>query len=122
MERTKQLTVSLSNQPGTLAKVCRALADGDVNIMAISVVDAREACLVRLIVDDARAGAKVLEALKIEVVQTPVRLIELPNKVGALAEMLERLAARKVNVDFLYGSVSPGVNDSVLVMEARSEK
>ena len=122
MERTKQLTVSLPNKPGTLAKVCRALADGDVNIMAISVVDATEACLVRLIVDDARSGVKVLEDLKLEVVQTPVRLIELPNKVGALAEMMERLAQRKVNVDFVFGSVAPGANDSVLVMEARSAK
>jgi len=122
MERAKQLTVSLPNKPGTLAKVCRALADGDVNIMAISVVDATEACLVRLIVDDARSGVKVLEDLKLEVVETPVRLIELPNKVGALAEMMERLAQRKVNVDFLYGSVAPGANDSVLVMEARSQK
>jgi hypothetical protein len=122
MERAKQLTVSLPNKPGTLAKVCRALADGDVNIMAISVVDATEACLVRIIVDDARSGAKVLEDLKLEVVETPVRLIELPNKVGALAEMMERLAQRKVNVDFLYGSVAPGANDSVLVMEARSQK
>ncbi len=122
MERTKQLTVSLPNKPGTLAKVCRALADGDVNIMAISIVDATETCLVRMIVDDARSGAKVLEDLKLEVVETPVRLIELPNKVGALAEMMERLAQRKVNVDFVYGSVAPGANDSVLVMEARSAK
>jgi hypothetical protein len=122
MERTKQLTVSLPNKPGMLAKVCRALADGDVNIMAISVVDATEACLVRIIVDDARAGVKVLEDLKLEVTQTPVRLIELPNKVGALAEMMERLAQRKVNVDFVYGSVSPGASESVLVMEAKSEK
>jgi hypothetical protein len=122
MERTKQLTVSLPNKPGMLAKVCRALADGDVNIMAISVVDATEACLVRVIVDDARAGAKVLEDLGLEVTQTPVRLIELPNKVGALAEMMERLGQRKVNVDFVYGSVSPGANDSVLVMEAKSAK
>ncbi|MGD1000561.1 MAG: ACT domain-containing protein [Candidatus Brocadiia bacterium] len=122
MERTKQLTVSLPNKPGALAKVCRALADGDVNIMAISVVDATETCLVRMIVDDARSGVKVLEDLKLEVVETPVRLIELPNKVGALAEMMERLAQRKVNVDFVYGSVAPGANDSVLVMEARSAK
>jgi hypothetical protein len=65
---------------------------------------------------------KVLEDLKLHVVQTPVRLIELPNKVGALAEMMERLAQRKVNVDFVYGTVSPGANDSVLVMDATSEK
>jgi hypothetical protein len=64
----------------------------------------------------------VLGDLKLEVVETPVRLIELPNKVGALAEMMERLAQRKVNVDFVYGSVAPGANDSVLVMEARSAK
>ena len=60
------------------------------------------------------AGVKVLEDLRLEVTQTPVRLIELPNKVGALAEMMERLAQRKVNVDFVYGTVSPGANFAAL--------
>ena len=84
MQRAKQLTVSLPNKPGMLAKVCRALADAKVNILAVSVVEATEMGLVRLIVDDPRTGAKVLEEQNFTVVQTPVRLIELPHKVGPL--------------------------------------
>ena len=121
MERTKQLTVCLPNTPGTLAKLCRCLADANVNILAISVVDAAEACLVRLVADDVRAAVKAIESNHMSVVQTPVRLIELPNKVGALAEMTERLSQRKVNVSFVYGSTGrPGT--AILVLEARSQK
>lgn len=122
MQRAKQLTVSLPNRPGTLATVCRSLADARVNILAISVVDATEACLVRLVVDDARAGARALEAQGLAVVQTAVRLVELPNKTGALAEMAERLGQRKVNLNFAYGSAAPGRGPAVLVIEAQTEK
>ena len=122
MQRAKQLTVPLPNKPGVLAKVCRLLAKAQVNILAISVVEATEAGLVRLIVDDARAGARALEEQGFTVIQTPVRLVELPNKVGALAEMTERLVERKVNVDFIYGSTAFGRNKSVLVIEAKSTK
>jgi len=122
MERAKQLTVSLPNKLGMLAKVCRVLADAKVNILAISVVEATEVGLVRLIVDDPRSGARALEEQKFSVIQTPVRLIELPNKLGALAEMAERLVQRKVNVDFIYGSTAFGRNKSILVIEAKSAK
>ena len=122
MQRAKQLTVCVPNVPGMLAKICQALADARVNILAVSVVESTEAGLVRLVVDDARAGAKALEDRKFAVVQTPVRLVELPNKVGALAELAERLSSRKVNVNFAYGSASPGRGSSVLVIEAKSEK
>ena len=122
MQRAKQLTVSLPNKPGMLARVCRTLADANVNILALSVVEATEMGLVRLIVDDPRAGVKALEEQNLSVVQTPVRLVELPNKVGALAEMAERLVQRKVNVDFIYGSTALGRNKSVLVIEAKSTR
>jgi len=93
-----------------------------VNILAIPVVEATEVGLVRLIVDDPRSGARALEEQKFSVIQTPVRLIELPNKLGALAEMAERLVQRKVNVDFIYGSTAFGRNKSILVIEAKSAK
>ena len=122
MQRATQITVCLPNKPGMLAMMCRCLAEARVNILAISVVDASEACLVRVVPDDAKAATKALDAKGIQTVQTSVRLVELPNKVGALAEMAERLAQRKVNIAFAYGSAEPGRGKAVLVMEARAAR
>ena len=118
MQRAKQLTVCLPNKPGALAAMCRVLADAKVNIRAITVLEATEAGVVRFVPDDPKAAANALEAQGIPVVQTLVRLVDLPNKVGALAEATERLSRRKVNIDFLYGSTGPGRGKVVLVMNA----
>ncbi len=122
MQRAKQLTLCLSNKPGTLAAACRALADAKVNILALSVSENTEASLVRMVVDDTRVGARALEEAGYGVIQTPVRLVELPNKVGALAEMTARLKERKVNISLIYGSAAAGRNKAVLVIEAASLK
>ena len=52
MKVEKQLSLFLENKPGTLAAVCQALADEAVNIYAISVVDAVDHAVVRMVVSD----------------------------------------------------------------------
>ncbi len=120
MQRATQLTVCLANKPGMLGMFCRTLADAKVSIVAISVNDAAEACLVRVVTSNPKAALKALEANGLQVTQTPVRLIDLPNKVGALAEMADRLSRRKVNINFVYGSAGPGRAKAVLAMEAKA--
>ena len=120
VKRAKQLTVCLPNKPGMLARVCRVLAEAKLNIRAISVADATEACLVRVVADDSKAAAKALEAEGIQVTQTAVRVVELPNKVGALAEWAERMSKRKVNVNYVYGSAPAAGRKAILVVEANS--
>jgi len=121
MKRARQLTVCLPNQPGQMARISRALADAGVSIRALSVSDATETSVVRLVVDNPVAGTKSLEALNLAVVTTPVRVVELPDKIGALAEMTDRLARRKVNVNFIYGSAGEG-GTPVIIVEAKSQK
>ena len=61
MPRTKQLTIGLENRPGRLAHVCRCLADRKINIMALSVADATEQSLLRLVVDKPDEATKMLK-------------------------------------------------------------
>jgi len=119
MKRVKQLSVSLPNKPGMLAKLCECLAAAKVNIQAISVADSAEAGLVRMVVSDARAAKKALGDEGIAVYERWVRLVELPNKVGALAEMARSLAKRKVNILYAYGTASPGRGKSLLVVDTQ---
>src|SRR6266849_6110814 len=52
LETATQLAVFLENRPGTLARVCEALAKAGINIHALTVSDTVDHSVVRMIVSD----------------------------------------------------------------------
>ena len=56
----RQISVFLHNKPGQLSAICRALADADINIAALSLADTSDFGIVRLIVDDHEKAKAVL--------------------------------------------------------------
>ena len=52
MQVTKQLALFLDNRPGTLARVCDALAEAKINIYAVATSDTVDYCVVRMVVSD----------------------------------------------------------------------
>ncbi|MHC4985857.1 MAG: hypothetical protein ACYTFO_06850 [Planctomycetota bacterium] len=118
MKRTKQFSFGLENKPGQLAVVTRCLADSKLNIIALSVADTAEQCLLRVVVDKPAVLAKLLKDCPATVSQTEVLLIELANQVGTLAKAAERLKAKRVNVNFIYGSAGKGRGKTFIVVGA----
>ena len=116
MPRVKQLSVSLENKPGRLAHVCRCLADRKVNIVALSVVETSEQGIVRMVVDKPAKAAEVLRKWPMTFTEKEVLMVELPNTVGALAKATEKLAKRRVNVSYVYGSVGTGRGKAAIVI------
>ena len=97
-----QLSVFLVNKPGSLARVCQKLADDKINIVAISMMDATEHGVLRLVAEDAKRARESLEELNISTTETPVILTTMPNRPGALADMCERLASARIGVNYAY--------------------
>ena len=108
MLRTKQLSVTLPNRRGQLAKLTACLADAKVNVIALSVLECTEQGTVRLVVDKPEEGAAALKKAGMPPVQANVLVAALTNKVGALAEVTAKLAAKGVSVSFIYGSTGKG--------------
>src|ERR1043165_3346788 len=52
MQVTKQLALFLDNRPGTLARVCDALAGAKINIYAVATSDTVDYCVVRMVVSE----------------------------------------------------------------------
>ena len=116
MKAATQFSVMLPNKPGELGKLCRRLARAKVNIVAISVAETTEQGVVRLVVDGVSAARDALKKSKLSFVTARVLLVDLPNEPGALAEAAGALAAKKVNVQFVYGStVRAGEEVTVVV-------
>jgi hypothetical protein len=105
MALATQLTLSLPNDTGTLAKLCRDLADAGVNLLALSAADRADAGgSIRLLVaspDQAqKALAKAGYAFEVE----DVLFVELKNRPGALAKATDRLSRAGINIRYAYAT------------------
>jgi hypothetical protein len=116
MLRTKQLSVSLPNRSGQLAKLSQVLADAKVNIVALSVAESTEAGTVRLVADKPKEAAEALKKAGMAPIQTNVLVLSVPNRVGMLAEVCQKLTKKKVNINFIYGSTGRGRGAAQLVL------
>ena len=116
MKIAKQLAVFLDNRPGTLTHTCQALARANVNILALSIVDAVDHAVVRLVVDRPKEAEQVLTKMHAMVQERDVVFMDLPNEVGALARITERLAQGGINLEYAYCTTSTSHGAGSLVL------
>jgi hypothetical protein len=115
MAKTKQFTISVQNQPGVVAQIARTLGNAKVNILALLGTAQGTTGTVQLVVDDARRAKKALDAAKLAYQETPAEEYELPNKPGALAQYLEKLEAKGVNLNSICATAAKGGKKAVVV-------
>ena len=87
-----------------------------MNILAISVLECTEVGTVRLVVSNPDKAAKALDEAGMAFMKTDVLVATVPNKVGVLAEVAQKLAAKRVNVNFIYGSTGKGRGATHIVL------
>lgn len=102
----KQISVFIENKTGKLAEVTRYIADNNVNMKALSVADTHDFGILRIICDDHDAAVKVLKDGGYVVAETVVLAVEMPDKPGSLAKILEVLADANVFVEYTYAFLS----------------
>ncbi len=102
MKVAKQLALFVENKPGTLAAVCQALADKKINIEAISISDAVDHAVVRMVVDNPQKALHLLGEHGVLVVERDVLVVTGPSQSGALARIAKILAKQKINIEYAY--------------------
>ena len=122
MQITKQLAIFLDNRPGTLARVCDALAAAKINIYAISTSDTVDHTVIRMVVSDYRRAQKIFEEHGTLVVEDDVVMIEGDNKSGSLAKIAHKLSAAKVNIEYAYCATPPDAKKGLLVLRVNDAK
>jgi len=116
VQRVKQVCVLLPNKGGELAKLCRVLAGARVNIVGLSVVESSEHGIIRMVVDNPSSAVRAIEENSMLCTQSEVLVVGMPDEVGAMAKVADRLAAARVNINYVYGSTgSPGQPAQVMV-------
>ncbi|MBI4514131.1 MAG: ACT domain-containing protein [Gemmatimonadetes bacterium] len=110
MALKRQISVVIPNRPGSLGRLCRALARNKVNIQAVDIGGTQEYGIVHLVVDNGPRARKALDRAKYDYSTEPVVVVTLPDRPGTLARFGRAIAAKKVNIDYIYGSSAKGVS------------
>jgi len=105
--RATQLNLPLDNEIGTLARLCRDLAHGGVNLLALSAPETgREKGTVRLLVPNGDLASAALKKAGYVFAVEEVLFVELKNRPGALAKAVEKLARAKIGIRYAYATAS----------------
>ena len=115
MAKTKQFTIPVDNQPGAVARIAKALGDSKVNILALLGTAQGTSGTVQLVAEDAKKAKKALDAARISYQETAAEQVDLANKPGALAQTLEKLSAKGVNLGSIHATAAKGGKKAVLV-------
>ena len=113
--KLKQLSLFLENQPGALSRPMRLLAKGKFNILTLSIAEANQFGILRLILRDWEQAKKLLEKNGILVKVTDMVAVAVPDQPGGLAKILGTLEKAGINVEFMYAFTAKRENKGVLI-------
>jgi len=117
MPTATQLNLPLDNEIGTLARLCRDLADGGVNLLAIAAPESgRENGGVRLLVVNRDVAVRALSKAGYLFTEEEVLFLELANRPGALARAIEKLARARIDIRYAYATASPRTRKAAAVV------
>jgi hypothetical protein len=113
--KVEQISVFLENKAGRLAEVTKVLGEGGINIRALSLADTTDFGILRLIVDQYDKAREVLKQHGFTVGKTEVVAIEVPDRPGGLAWVLQILSDSDVNVEYMYAFVQHSGKNAVII-------
>lgn len=105
----KQLTVFLQNEPGRLEDLTQTLSELEVNISALSLAEAEDYGIVRMVVSDPEKAEKQLKDANFSVKTTEVIGISMADVPGTLHYILKLWSSSGINVVYMYGYSDSGV-------------
>ncbi|MCP4599390.1 MAG: ACT domain-containing protein [Proteobacteria bacterium] len=104
----KQLTVKLDNRPGMLKDFVGLLAEHGIDIKALEITERADGKRgeIHLIVNNRDKAMKAIDQAGYSSRVENVLVVEMDDRVGRLASVLDILASKEIDIRYLYAFVS----------------
>ena len=116
-----QLSVFLMNQPGALVDAVRAISDAGINIRAMSIAEANDFGILRIIVSDSDAVCRLLSEQYL-FSKTEVVAAQMNDRSGALYPILVVLNEANINIEYMYAFTGSGPEEAYVVFRVNDVK
>ncbi len=102
MNQIKQISVFVEDKMGELTDITTILSENGISLKSINLVDSSDFGLLRIIVDDTKKAAFVLEKEGFSLTITNVIAVKIKNRVGSFNEVVTALSKNDVNIEYIY--------------------
>ena len=116
-----QLSVFLMNQPGALVDAIKSISDAGINIRAMSIAEANDFGILRIIVSDSDAVCKLLSDQYL-FSKTEVVAARMNDRSGALYPILVVLNEANINIEYMYAFTGSGPEEAYVVFRVNDVK
>lgn len=113
----KQMSVFVENTTGRLAQLTRVLGNDGIDIKASCIADTVDFGILRCIVDDPEEATRVLKAHGFTASITEVIAVELEDRPGGFADVLEILAKENIGVNYIYSTIRSKEGAAIIVLK-----
>lgn len=115
--KIKQLSIFLENKEGRLWNALDILANGEINIRALSLADTSDFGILRLIVQNPEKAKELLEKNNFLVKIIDVIGIELLDVPGGLSSVLKILNDNNINLEYIYAFTHEKSKKAILLLQ-----
>ncbi|MBC6680610.1 hypothetical protein [Zhenpiania hominis] len=113
----KQMSVFVENTTGRLAQLTRVLGNDGIDIKASCIADTVDFGILRCIVDDPEEATRVLKEHGFTASITEVIAVELEDRPGGFADVLEILAKENIGVNYIYSTIRSKEGAAIIVLK-----
>lgn len=117
----KQLSIFIENKFGRLEAIVDALSKANINIRALSLAEAPDYGVLRVIVDDAEKAKKALNDVGVIAKITDVVAVYLDDRSGGLASVLSVLKEAEITIEYMYAFLGRTEGKALMVLKADDE-
>jgi hypothetical protein len=112
----KEFTIRLEDRPGTLGKLCQALAEEHINILAYQQSPREKGeGSIHLVVDNPVKAKAVLDRQRSDYKETEVVQVKVANRRGELGHAASRLGDAGININYGYCGAEAYSNATLLI-------
>jgi len=114
----RQLSVFLENRLGQLLRLTQLLDATEIRILAVSVVNAGDCAIIRMIVDSPDEATELFRQGRFSVSETEILVVSLPHGKRALLHTWTALLTGEVNIAYTYPMLINPAGSPALVVQA----
>ena len=116
--KIKQISVFVENQPGRLVAILEVLEKKQISIRALSISDATEFGIVRMILDNAEEGLEALRQAGFTTRMDWLLGVEIADVPGGILESVAKpLAETGINLEYFYAYIELSTDKAMVVLK-----
>jgi len=115
-----QISVFIENKPGRVSQLADVLAKSNINLLNLSIADTKDYGILRAVTNDNQKAVKVLKENGFTVSLNDLIGVEVKNKPGGLASILNIFDKANLSIEYLYSYSRTSEGNAVILFRVEN--